>query len=146
MAERPGFSLPTMSIPSPDDSVSTAGYWRWLREHQLRIQRCTACGRTRNPAGEVCHACGSTLFEWIPVPAEGRVYSWTRVWHPVNETLEGHVPYLVAWIEVEHPDHPRFVGNIVGDPMQDVAIGDPVTGVFEDRSSGTILNWRRDDA
>jgi uncharacterized OB-fold protein len=136
-------SLPALSIPSPDDAVSSAQWWGWLRRHELRVQRCVSCGVTRNPPSEVCHACAATAVEWLQLTPLGSVVTWTRVWHPVNDEMQGHTPYLVAWVEVDHPDRPRFLGNLTGDPFQDVRIGDGVTGVFEDRPGGTILNWSR---
>lgn len=141
MAHRIRSTLPALFIPSPDDAISSAEHWGWLRHHELHLQRCTACGTTRNPPGEVCHRCYSTDSDWERLEPAGRVFTWTRVWHPVNETMKGHTPYLVAWIEVDHRSRPRFLGNLLGDPLQDVQIGDEVTGVFEDRPGGTILNW-----
>ena len=136
-------SLPALSIPAPTDPVSSAEHWGWLRRHELRIQRCLECGTTRNPPAELCYACHGTATESIPLPLNGRIFTWTRVWHPIGEAFRAHVPYLLAWIEIDHPDRPRFLGNIVGDPMQPVEIGDAVDGVFEDRDGGTILNWAR---
>ena len=136
-------TLPAVEIPSPNDLISSAEHWGWLQKHQLRVQRCTSCGTTRNPPAEVCHACYSIDVEWIELPAAGRVFSWTRVWHAASDVLAGHTPYLVVWVEIDHPDRPRFLGNVVGDPMQAVAIDDPVVGVFDDRPGGTLLNWVR---
>ncbi len=133
--------IPAQGIPQPGDPVSSEQYWNWLRRHQLRVQSCTECGTTRNPPSELCHVCHATASEWVRLVPEGRVFSWTRVWHPVGEVMRDHVPYLIVWVEIEHPDRPRFLGNLVGDGRQPVEIGDAVVGVFEDRPGGTILNW-----
>jgi uncharacterized OB-fold protein len=137
-------TLPAIDIPRPDDPVSSAAHWGWLQKHELRVQRCTACGTTRNPPAEVCHACYATDTEWIELEPIGRIYSWTRVWHAARDELVGHSPYVVVWVEIDHPDRPRFLGNLRGDPLQNVVIGDSVVGVFEDRPGGTLLNWSRE--
>jgi uncharacterized protein len=136
--------LPALDIPQPDDDVSSARHWEWLRRHELRIQHCTTCGTTRTPPTEVCHACAGTDVDWIRLEPAGEVFSWTRVWHPARDEYADRTPYLVVWVELaDHPDCPRFLGNLVGDPLQEVAIGERVVGVFEDRDGGTILNWAR---
>lgn len=136
-------TLPAAGIPSPDDPVSSAEHWGWLRRHELRVQRCSACGTTRTPPAEVCHACYAVASTWQPIPAVGTVFSWTRIWHAASDELVGHTPYVVVWVEIDHPGRPRFLGNLLGDPDAPVRIGDAVTGVFEDRDGGTILNWER---
>ena len=95
---------------------------------------------------EICHMCYSTDAEWLLLKPKGSIYSWTRVWHPVHEDYNDHVPYLLAWVQVDHPSGARFLGNVVGDALADVQFGDHVVGVFEDSESGTVLNWRREPA
>ena len=138
--------LPALFLPSPDDAVSSAQYWGWLRRHELRIQHCESCDTFRCPVTEFCHVCQSSRAAWVELRPEGSIYSWTRVWHPVHEAYVGHVPYLLAWVEINHPSGARILGNVVGDPLAEVQFGDRVVGVFEDRENGTILNWRRDPA
>jgi uncharacterized OB-fold protein len=106
------------------------------------LQVCTSCGQSRNPATEVCPNCQSTDSAWEPLPTEGTVYTWSRVWHAANDTVRGRTPYLLVWVEADHPDQPRFLGNLLGDPMQEVAIGQRVVGVFQDGPGGTVLNWQ----
>jgi uncharacterized OB-fold protein len=140
----PGSSyLPAdLAVPAGDDGP-TAPYWAALREHRLTAQQCASCGTLQNPAEYLCHACHGTDLPWVELPATGRVYAWTRIWHPVHPALVDRVPYLVAWVELDHPGLPRFLGNLLGDPRQEVRAGDPVSGVFEDREDGTVLQWVR---
>jgi hypothetical protein len=60
--------------------------------------------------------------------------SWERVWHPSHAALRRHGPYLAVLVEVPHAGGLRLVGNLLGDPMQAVAIGAEVEGVFEHHS------------
>jgi uncharacterized OB-fold protein len=130
-----------LPIPNPATAGPAATYWQSLRNHELAVQRCEACGTVQNPAEYLCHACYSTQFEWITLPPTGHIFSWTRVWHPVHDLLLDRGPYLLVWVEIDHKDRPRFLGNLVGDPMQGVRIGAPVDGVFEDHAEGTLLHW-----
>jgi uncharacterized OB-fold protein len=47
-------------------------------------------------------------------------------------------------VVVELPDagNIRMVGNLLGDPMQEVRIDAEVEAVFEDREGGTLVQWR----
>lgn len=63
------------------------------------------------------------------------------MWHPVHPVLESRCPYLAVVVETEPYPNARFIGNLLGDVMQDVIIGTKVVGVFEDHAEGTVLNW-----
>ena len=72
----------------------------------------------------------STSSGWTVAP-RGRIYSWERAWHPVHPALKDHGPYIVVLVELPHAGGVRMIGNLLGDPAQDVAIGAPVEAVFE---------------
>jgi uncharacterized OB-fold protein len=46
---------------------------------------------------------------------------------------------------VELPDagNVRMVGNLLGDPQQDVKIGDAVSVAWEDHEDVTLVQWQR---
>ena len=133
-------------VPDPDGPDPHQQHWHWIRQHELRVQACAACRHSRTPATEVCPRCQGTDSFWEPVPAHGTVYTWSRVWHPANEAVADRVPYLLVWVEVDHPDRPRFLGNLLGDPLQPIEVDDPVVGVFQDGPGGTVLNWQTSGA
>jgi uncharacterized OB-fold protein len=81
-------------------------------------------------------------MDWQQVPALGRIYTWERVWHPVHPALESACPYLVVVVELPDAGNLRMVGNLLGDPMQQVRIGAPVEAVFEDHDEFTLVHWR----
>jgi uncharacterized OB-fold protein len=80
------------------------------------------------------------------VEPRGLIYSWERIWHPSHAALKGHGPYLAVLVELPQAGHVRMVGNLLGDPMQEVHIGAPVVGVFEHRQEAnppySLLQWR----
>ncbi|MEZ5557567.1 MAG: OB-fold domain-containing protein [Pseudomonadales bacterium] len=80
------------------------------------------------------------------MPAEGRIYSYERVWHPVHSALRDQGPYVVVLVTLPQADDVRIIGNLLGDPTAEVPIGAPVTGVFEHHPDAappyTLLHWR----
>jgi uncharacterized OB-fold protein len=77
------------------------------------------------------------------VSGRGRIYSWERVWHPAHPALKGACPYLVVVVELDDAGGVRMVGNLLGDPMQEVRFDAKVEAVFEDHRAGhTLIQWR----
>lgn len=135
-----------LPIPAPEPDGLSAPYWSGLREGRLRVQRCGACGTWQFGPEWLCHHCHAFDPAWVDVPARGRIYSWERVWHPAHAALHGHGPYLVVLVELPHAGGVRMVGNLLGDPLQEVRIGAEVEGVFEAHDAAeppyTLLHWR----
>ena len=107
-------------------SGAEAEYWDGLLSGDLRIQRCASCGKWHWPAVWRCASCGSWEHRWESVPLEGRVFSWTRTWHPFGGLEALEKPFLTGVIELKGADGARLMGIIEEDDA--VAIGDVVTG------------------
>jgi len=139
-----------LPAPVPYGDGLDAPYWNGLREERLRIQQCRQCATWRFGPEWICHHCHGFEHDWRDVAARGRIYSWERVWHPAHPALKTHGAYLVVLVELEAPQGIRMLGNLLGDPHQEVRIGAPVIGVFEHHSSGqtpfSLLHWRIDPA
>lgn len=135
-----------LPVPVPEADRVDAPYWSGLREGRLRIQQCSACGTWVYTPEWICHHCRSFELAWRDVVPRGRIHSWQRVWHPVRKALEGHGPYLIVLVELPQAPGVRLVGNLLGDPAQEVQIGSEVTGVFEPHDDAdppyTLLQWR----
>jgi uncharacterized OB-fold protein len=132
-------------LPAPmaaRDGLDTP-YWEGARAHELRVQRCAACGTWRWGPEWICHACLSFETEWVRVDPVGRIYSWERIWHPVHPALGDAVPYVIVLVELPHAGGVRMIGNLFGDPRRVIAIGAPVRAVFEDHEPGyTLVHWK----
>ena len=76
----------------------------------------------------------------------GRIFSWERVWHPSHAALRQRGPYLAILVEIPQAGGVRMVGNLLGDPLQNVVIGADVDGVFEHHADSdpaySLLQWR----
>lgn len=137
---------PGLPAPVPEPDGLSAPYWQGLREGRLLVQRCAQCGTWQFGPEWICHHCHAFDPPWQPVAPRGRIYSWERVWHPSHRALQGHGPYLVVLVELPEAGGVRMLGNLLGDPMQGVAIGAQVEGVFEPHEDAAppyaLLQWR----
>ena len=135
-----------LPIPVPEADGLSAPYWDALRDERLLVQHCAQCGTWQFGAEWICHRCHAFDPAWEAVAPKGRIYSWERVWHPSHPALKGHGPYLAVLVELPDAGNVRMVGNLLGDPMQDVAIGAAVEGEFEHHRDAqpayTLLHWR----
>jgi uncharacterized protein len=131
-------------VPAPDGL--DAPYWEGTRQHELRVQRCDDCGQHQWGPEWMCHGCHSFDLSWVAIEGTGRIYSWERPYHPVHPALTDQGPYLVVLVEFPQADNLRMLGNMIGDPLQDVIIGSEVEAVFEDHDDAevpyTLVQWR----
>ena len=134
-------------LPQPIPNALDEPFWLGLRNDVLNLQRCRGCGKFQWGPEWLCHRCHSFDLGFEEVAATGLIYSYERVWHPVHPALKDQGAYLIVLIELPQADNVRVVGNLLGDPRQNVDIGAAVSGVFEhhagaDSHAGfTLLQW-----
>ena len=135
-----------LPIPVPEPDGLSMPYWQGLGDNRLRVQHCAHCGTWQFGPEWLCHRCHAFDPDWEDVAPRGRIFSWERVWHPSHDALRGHGPYIVVLVELPHAGNVRMVGNLLGDPMQEVLIGAAVEGVFEHHADASplfaLLQWR----
>lgn len=136
---------PGLPIPVPESDGLSAPFWDGLKSEVLRLQKCGSCNSWQWGPEWLCHRCRSFNMRWQEVEPEGLIYTVERVWHPVHSALNQRVPYLIALVELPAAGNVRMIGNLLGDPMQQLAIGSKVRGVFEHHRSGdrawSLLQW-----
>lgn len=135
-----------LPAPMPVADGLDAPYWRGIKENKLLVQRCKACKTWQWGPEWVCHKCHSFDIGWEEVAPTGRIYSWERAWHPVHGALKDHGPYIVVLVELPQAGNIRMIGNLLGDPKQDIKIGSDVSAVFEHHPNAkipfTLVQWR----
>ena len=140
---------PGLPIPVPEPSGLSAPYWEGVRGEVLKVQRNPTTGVYQWPPQWICHDTQTFDVEWVEVAPTGVIYSWTRVWHPVHPALKEVGPYIVVVVELPHAGKVRMLGNLLGDPRQEVVIGAPVEAVFEHHNDAappfTLVQWRATD-
>ena len=137
---------PGLPAPAPAPDGLDKPFWEALAQEQLVAQRCANCQRWQWGPEWICHRCLGSELNFEPLDAKARIYSYERVWHPVHPALKDQGPYLVVLVEFPDADDIRMVGNLLGDPEQEVLIGTDVVPVFEHHRdadpSFTLLQWR----
>ena len=116
--------------PIPVPTRETQPYWEGCKQHELRIQKCAACGHYQFYPRLYCTACMSDRVEWVRASGRGKVLSFTIAYRPVTQAFAADVPYAVALITLD--EGPQLMSNVVGCPPEKVQIGMPVEVTFED--------------
>ena len=134
-----------LPCPVPARDGLDAPFWEGLRKERILLQRCADCRGWQWGPEWICHRCHSEKLAFEPATGNGVIYSYERVWHPVHPALQDHGPYLIVLVVLPEADDVRLVGNLLGDPLQDVQLGAPVRAVFEHHNGGeppfTLLQW-----
>jgi hypothetical protein len=138
---RPG-SPAAARRPLPRVTPDNAPFWDAARRHELRLQRCEACGTIWWPPGPVCPECLGERHTWALVSGRGTVSSFVvfhKAWFPA---FAGDTPYAVVQVELE--EGPRLTANLVDVRPEDIRVGLPVIVVFDDVTGNvTIPRFRR---
>jgi len=147
MTQHSEYYLPAgLPVPGPERDGLSKAYWDGLKAGRLLIQRCCSCGVWQWGPEWICHSCHGFDLGWEEVRAEGSIYSWERVWHAVHPALKTAGPYLVVLVELRETKSVRLIGNLLGDPRQEVSIGTEAVGEFEHHTASeppfSLLQWR----
>jgi len=123
-------------LPRPDPAnADDARFWAALRDGDLRIQRCAACGTFRHPPRPVCALCGATASEWPAVTGAGAVWSFTVVHPPTLPAFADRTPYGAVVVRLD--EGVFLVSNLVDCPVEQLAVGMRVELVLTRVAAGT---------
>ncbi|HLF78884.1 MAG TPA: Zn-ribbon domain-containing OB-fold protein [Dehalococcoidia bacterium] len=120
----------TYRKPLPRPNRLSQPFWDGAKQHELRLQRCTACGHIWFPPSPRCPQCLSADYEWAKASGRGRVWSWISMWQKYFPAFESEIPYNVAYVQLE--EGPKLMTNIVDCNPNDLRCDLPVEVVFED--------------
>lgn len=137
-----------MLLTNMNGSDSTdAPYWKALEEGRLALPRCQKCNHWQWPATSYCSQCGDQEFNWIEMPMEGTIFSWTRTWHRFGLTEALDLPFVSIVASVAGCGI-RLLGRLEDPDQIDPVIGQEITGkpghtMVESRQIPTII-WSRE--
>jgi uncharacterized OB-fold protein len=115
--------------PVPRLTEENRFFWTSGADGQLRFMRCHDCATFIHPPQPVCRRCLSEKVAPQIVSGTGEVYSVTINHQKWNPALE--VPFVIARVAIDGAPGVLLTTNIVGCPVESVAIGDRVRVVFE---------------
>jgi uncharacterized OB-fold protein len=107
------------------------------------INRCQDCGTYIHPPKPVCRACLSDAVVPEAVAGTGVVDTYTvnyQAWYPGLE-----VPFVIARVALDGAPGVILTTNIVGAPVDSVAIGDRVRVTFEQQGEIYLPLFERMD-
>ncbi|MCT7661190.1 Zn-ribbon domain-containing OB-fold protein [Mycobacterium deserti] len=112
---------------APSISPDTEFFWSGLKEHELRIQRCTDCKTLRVPPRPMCGNCQSLNWDYVASTGRGTVYSFVMPQYPPLPFIE--YPYVVALIELD--EGVRIVSNLCEIEPEAIEVGTAVEVFYE---------------
>ena len=118
------------SKPLPHVDAESKGFWDACRQHELRVQKCRACGALRYYPRALCPSCLSADTEWVLTSGQGTVYTYTVTYQNQSPGFRDELPYVLAYVELD--EGVRLLTNIVGCAPERVAVGMRVSVVFDD--------------
>ncbi|HMK87991.1 MAG TPA: OB-fold domain-containing protein [Steroidobacteraceae bacterium] len=104
-------------------------FWTSGAEGQLRFLRCQNCRSFIHPPRPVCRHCLSENVAPEAVAGTGIIDTFTVNYQQWRPGLE--VPYVIARVAIDGAPGVFLTTNIVGCPVEAVAIGDRVRVRFE---------------
>lgn len=129
---------PFRVLPAIDETNEF--FWTSGEDGQLRFQRCRSCSFFLHPPGPRCPECGTGELRPEPVSGRGTVFSFTvnhQQWAGDSE------PWIIAIVELVEQPGLRLTTNIVDCPLDEVAVGQEVEVIFEERDTVWFPLFRR---
>jgi uncharacterized protein len=106
-------------------------FWTGGSEGNLYIAQCGDCGRFNHPPKQFCRHCTSENVTPQAVAGTGRIDTFTvnhQKWAPDME-----VPFVIARVALDDAPGVYLTTNIVGCPVDEVDVDQPVRVVFEEQ-------------
>ena len=128
-------------IDGPD-----APYWEALENGCLKLPRCGSCQGWIWPAAHRCGACNASETNWVEMPLNATVFTWTRTWHRFGLTEDFDLPFTTVLAEIENCGI-RLLGNLEDPEQVDPEIGQRlVCRIGSTRTPANelpVINWSR---
>jgi uncharacterized protein len=102
-------------------------FFAGLAQKKLLGSRCQACGYTYATPRSHCMECGDRT-EWVPLPREGRVHTYT-ICHFGGEAFLKETPFTLVLVEFDG-FNTLFLSRLVGAVAAEITVGMPVRARF----------------
>jgi uncharacterized OB-fold protein len=121
--------MPTIPRLLPRLGPDNRFFWTSGADGKLRFLCCGDCATFVHPPQPLCPRCHSEDVAPVAVAGTGTVETFTinhQKWHPAME-----VPFVIARIAIDGAPGVILTSNVIGCPVDEVAIGTRVRVVFE---------------
>lgn len=126
--------------PIPLKNQDIHPYWDAADQHELKLQKCTACRSFIHPPGPACPSCGSPETEWelLGSNISATVYSYVVSYRPFLPGFQHDLPTIITVASLDAAPEVKLMANIINCDAEDVEIGMPLqmtwVDITEDRA------------
>jgi uncharacterized OB-fold protein len=113
--------------PMPKFDPVSRIFWEATTRDELLYQECPQCGNRQFYPRACCTKCLAEP-EWRASAGKGTIHTFSVVRQNYAQPFRQWVPYVVAVIDLD--EGPRVYGNVVGVPVDEIAIGQQVEVEF----------------
>jgi len=122
-------------MTATSSSALAAPFVDGLARHELRFQRCTACGTAQTLARYACARCGSDALAWETARGTATLHAVTVVSRAPSDVFRTLAPYTLVIAQLD--EGPRLMAH--ADPG--VRIGDRVAAGFFAHDGHTLVRF-----
>jgi uncharacterized OB-fold protein len=76
-------------------------FWEGARRGELRIQKCTSCGKHQHYPRYLCIHCGKSTLEFVTAGGLATIYSFTVVRQNGVPPFSERLPFVVAVVDLD---------------------------------------------
>jgi len=98
-------------------------FYKQILQGKLVGGKCKKCGKVHLPPRPLCDNCFSKEFEWIELPQNGKLLTYTVI-HVAPMQFQGMAPYAVGIVQLENGL--KIPGMIRGVALEQIKIGMPL--------------------
>ncbi|KKL83893.1 hypothetical protein LCGC14_1970180 [marine sediment metagenome] len=114
-----------------------APYWEGLRRHEVRLPRCSRCGKFFWYPQHICSVCWTWSLKWVVIRPCGTLFSWTVIHHAFHPLFASALPIHLGMVEPIDAPEVRLIGELINPAAADIGRG--VKFEFDDRTPG--MTW-----
>jgi uncharacterized OB-fold protein len=104
-------------------------FYKHIHQGRFLGGKCKKCGKVHLPPRPLCDNCFSKEFEWVEIPKQGKLLTYTII-HVAPMQFQEMTPYAVGIVQFEKGV--RIPGMIRGIPLEMIRIGMQLTVEFEE--------------
>jgi len=129
---------PSTPAATPSGALA-APFVEGLARHELRFQRCGACGTAQTLARHACTRCGGEALAWETARGTATLHAVTVVARAPSDAFRALAPYTLVLAQLD--EGPRLMAH--ADPG--LRIGERVTAGFFVHEGRTLVRFARAD-
>jgi uncharacterized OB-fold protein len=114
------------AVPYVPPNELSQPFWDGCARGELLYQYFPSSGRAQFSPAPIDRLSLDTQFEWRRSCGRGEIYSWSAVHRPQSPAFTA--PYVAAIVTLEEGFN--MISNVVGTPIDEVYIGQPVQVEF----------------